>query len=890
MNVNRGDAWKIEEALTRHYLRTDGKSGAGPLRFLDATPAELARALSWPNGRPEDILARFYSSFHDYYIRQAFRDGIVMPAPAGVAGPGWFKYLVLTCAIVCMSDEISQLGDFRKRLAAQLDLATVPQDLEGIAALWERLVIWIDSERATGEPYRSIVLPDPGHMTHIGYSRRIAFPARHDLERMRRLFGEGPGESPTTPAVAIRLLRNRIDRDAWSAGFKAAFHDFEEQFRRGQRLIADHPFWVAISRLRQANPQDETGTTTAVDLKTDIDGDSVLMLSTDDAQAMREFAAHLPHLRAREGEFEDAEISIEGLIDTLSRASVNGPLRPLVRCRVEGAIPFGETDLGVWRAHRSPESAKVRFLLRPDVEKRNPTLRGQSGYWFLANPVTHDVATRLLTSLRVASVKEDEIFRVRITDGVKVGSNYLGLPRLLPRIAATSASTLDVKPAADAIGSLAAAAAADGIFQLRTSAPLHGAWTVSVKEGGQLVADLNIAFVPNASEYEVAELAFDERNWRPEMEIDEVRDPIEIASSHVQSPFEAADAETFQFMEAIYAGGRKGWSEMDLISLFGNTMERDLGSAWDILRVLGDAGWLEPRLSASWKARKWFLRAPRLLLPRRRDAVVLDGSICETIRNRFAECVERSGGRVEARKIAGAWSIPTIVGFTDDRGAVCAELGLPSQIAATRLPKVGQTISFVRSQYTERSRHAASCWSWDKARFVKGVSESEGTIQIRRLEHNEHRSNDVYRVIADGHTPQMFDSRAAAILYAHQLAGRPLFRFDRSRRRLERLAREGSLPHSIGTYLRSRHFVGAGIAAGDDGIAKLVYPASPEDLGALSGWLESALHADAIQTSDFRESQLRAAVMRRRRGTAGGLVALRNISTRGATCCATNWI
>jgi hypothetical protein len=878
MSDNRGDAWKFEEALTRHYLRTDGKSGAGPLRFLDATPAELARALSWSNGRPEDILARFYSSFHTYYVRQALQDGIAMQAPAGILGPGWFKYLVLTCAIVCTSDEISQLGDFRKRLTEQLGLPTVPQDLEGIATLWGRLVTWVDGKRAAGQPYRSIVLPDPGRMSHIGYSRRIAFPARHDLERMRKLFGEGSGESPRTPATAIRFVRNRIDRDAWSAGFKAAFHDFEDKFRRGQRLLGEHPFWVALSRLGQANSQEEADSTTEVDLKTDIDGNSVLVLSTDDAQTMREFASNLPYVRARDGGFENVEISAKGLIDTLSRASANGPLGPLVRCWVEGAIPFGEADWGVWRAHRSPNSTMVRFLLRPDVAIRNPTLRGQSGYWFLGNPLSHEVATRLLASLRATSVKEDEIFRVRITDGVKVGRDYLGLPRLLPRIAATSASTLDIKASADAIGSLASDDVVNGIFQLRTAAPLHGTWTASVKENVQLVADLNIRFVPNASEYQAAELSFDERKWRAEIEVKEVRDPIEIRAPHVQSPFEIAAADIYQFMEAIYAGGRRGWSEMDLISLFGQSMERDLGSAWDALRVLADAGWLEPRLSASWKARKWFLRAPRLLLPLRSDTLVLDGSICETIRNRFVECVLRSGGRVEARKMAGTWSIPTLVGFSDDRTAICAELGFPSHAATTRLPKSGQAISFVRSQYTERSRHIASCWSWDKARFVKGVSESEAAIQVRRLEHNEYSSNDVYRVISDGHAPQMFDHRAAAIVCAHQMAGRPLFRFDRGRRRLERLAREGSLPHPIGSYLRSRHWVAAGIAFGDDGIAKLVYPASTDDLPALSGWLGSAMQADGIPTEDFRESTLSATVMRRRRGIAGGLVALRNMN------------
>jgi hypothetical protein len=181
MTDKHGDAWKTEEALTRHYLRTDGGSGASPLRFLDATPAELARALSLPSERSDDMMAEFYSSFHPYLIRQALQDGIAAPAPSNVIGPGWFKYLVLTCAITCTADDVSQLGDFRQRLSEQVGLPVVPVDLTGIATLWRRLEAWIDHRRASGEPYRAIILPDPGHMHQIGHSLRIAFPARRDL-------------------------------------------------------------------------------------------------------------------------------------------------------------------------------------------------------------------------------------------------------------------------------------------------------------------------------------------------------------------------------------------------------------------------------------------------------------------------------------------------------------------------------------------------------------------------------------------------------------------------------------------------------------------------------------------------------------------------------------
>ena len=100
--------------------------------------------------------------------------------------------------------------------------------------------------------------------------------------------------------------------------------------------------------------------------------------------------------------------------------------------------------------------------------------------------------------------------------------------------------------------------------------------------------------------------------------------------------------------------------------------------------------------------------------------------------------------------MAGTWSIPTLVGFTDDRTAIRAELGFPSHAATTRLPKSGQAISFVRSQYTERSRHIASCWSWDKARIrqrrfgVRGRHPGS-TIGTQRMQFQRRLSRDLRR-------------------------------------------------------------------------------------------------------------------------------------------------
>jgi hypothetical protein len=59
-------------------------------------------------------------------------------------------------------------------------------------------------------------------------------------------------------------------------------------------------------------------------------------------------------------------------------------------------------------------------------------------------------------------------------------------------------------------------------------------------------------------------------------------------------------------LEAIYAGGRRGWGESDLIPLLERTLP-DVINPWDFLRSLQDATVLTPFLRARFRGRTWKL-------------------------------------------------------------------------------------------------------------------------------------------------------------------------------------------------------------------------------------------------------------------------------------------
>src|SRR5690606_40671199 len=97
--------------------------------------------------------------------------------------------------------------------------------LEGLAVLWEAFARWLRCKRQRGAPYRELVLPDPGGMTRIGYSIRLAFPPRKDhLRLIQLLHDEGFDRDPPVEAV-LHVVGSRI------GGFSQRFRGVYDNFR-----------------------------------------------------------------------------------------------------------------------------------------------------------------------------------------------------------------------------------------------------------------------------------------------------------------------------------------------------------------------------------------------------------------------------------------------------------------------------------------------------------------------------------------------------------------------------------------------------------------------------------------------------------------------------------
>lgn len=853
--------WRWEEALTRHYLRSDGGFGSAPLSFLDVSGVELARAIGKGPSKAGDALAAFLTIFRRQALVDALTYGYSPSPPEGLRVPGFFNFLILSCHVASAAPDVASSGDYRHRLQEILKMDHGIQTLTGLRKLWERLPKWIDAKRSTGQGYRTVILPSFGTMRQIGYSVRIAFPSRHDLGKMERLFGHF-AQLPTPQASAlISIVVPELHRHNWSAGFLHAFKDFHARRQLGERLLADHPFWVGILSLKASTAGPRLNATFEIELTTDSDGQHAYSVRTDIARVIQKLARevqissdqHVVNIAAARGE----------ILDLLASPPPSVP-SSLTRSFSEGVVPFSEIEWGLWRAERVPTGANVRLLVRNDhLRKHDLPGAGKDG-WRLLDGITHAEATRVIHRLtgRLPD-PAPELARVRVTGGIRMDRAYLGRPGFLPVIEAAEGCAA-TPTAFDGSQGTVTASIDGSLVRLAADRPIEGVWRIAVAEGGVVQAEPNLVFERDAREFSVTEPDELANGWRPDEPSLAACVPLEVDLIDPPSNGGASDAAFLDLLEAVFAKGRRGWSEQDIVRLIAPRLPTPY-AVWDVLQLLADSGWMEPRVSRAWRARRWFLRPPRLLAYPKGEALLLDGAVPETTRRRFERTAMAMGGKVEWRRSAGGWAIPSGIAKGTQPEAFAAAMQMELRRAEIDVPPSGSAIQFRPTLYSENYRIVASSWNWSSGRSSKSDLADAAAVRLERLTTLKPNAADVYRVTSGNDVKHLLDGRSAAILMAHRLAGKPAFRFIGDQGLVERLSLAGALPVQITRYLMLRNGCGPALDLANLGARRYVTGCRREDASILSGWLGATFELPK-RTGDSRQNLLRSLVVGRARG------------------------
>jgi hypothetical protein len=227
--------WNEEQwnhALFFHYFGPNDDDL--PVARLRVTPEELAIAIGADRGEIGEVEKAFVAVLHTtpHRIRARFSGDFFGFSSQYDQPPRAVIHLLFTCYVASASEEMRNEADFRRRLAIILSHPSgTSYQLEGLGKMWRQFQHWLARARATGQPWRELVLPDPRRMVRIGFSLRLAFPQRRDQLLLDRILAiEGIGPEPTLLEIVNALRPHRF---SFSETFRDAYEEFRQSLNDG---------------------------------------------------------------------------------------------------------------------------------------------------------------------------------------------------------------------------------------------------------------------------------------------------------------------------------------------------------------------------------------------------------------------------------------------------------------------------------------------------------------------------------------------------------------------------------------------------------------------------------------------------------------------------------
>ena len=776
---------EVERALVDHYLSSEGPGGAGPLTFIDATGEALGEALGAPN--PETATAWLvHACGGAVLVARVLKHGWPDTRTATKDVPGHFRFLVLACAVVARAHDADK-QEFGHNLRLMLASGMAFNERQALPNLWKHLADWCGRRHATGEAIRGIVLPSPakGDGRHVGITKAMAFPNWQSIKRLREDLAARPAlaaAASSTGSTALEICPRVVVENRYSQEMTAAARSFQAAYRRGDTLLHLHRFWTVVRHAARAVRQREVRSPLQVRLEL-LDG-----ATEGDVQVRLDVSSRgvSPDL------FDGAPTRAFERIVALDGRS--GEIwKRMVR---NGAVPFEEERFLVWTGTAAvpDRDARHRYLVLAGIADRVPEewrsrfrrLDGESE-WFHLGPVRGEEAARLHV---VLGIETAPVRPIRLANGIRTVGGWLGRPAFLPLVHRSGTGRVDVRSvdrgtAVEAVETgpgrlkLSASAAVDGLYRLRLSETSGDGETVGVESLIRFVADAPIHSrllpPPRGMLPSDAECGVSAQHARQST-------ASQCPSLEGQVAWQAFD----DLLEAVYARGRHGWKEVDLVGLI-----RELcpgPSPWDVLRGLQEAGWLERRISESWRAVGWFL-LPSVVVPLADGLSALEGSAPVAVRKRFAAVAEDLSAETSCRPGVGPCSVPSLLSRGVDPGVLADRLGWQLASPARDVPLKAPSC-WTTPRLSLAGLVPFRTWSWEAAAFRETKPDDGGIFLAwhRRLEGDRH---DVYAV---GRYDLAFltSSRVVAIAEAHRRAGVPLF--GRVEDRWVRRATEGHLP------------------------------------------------------------------------------------------------
>lgn len=810
VKCSAADQLRVEAALTAYYLCSDGAFGAGPLCYIDASESQLRAALGVAHDAdPVRILARACGG--PRAMADALANGLV-PFKPKPGLPGFFRYLVMTCAIVATADNNDSTQDFGKNLARAFGSENPFNNRSSLPDLWHRLESWCNEAQAAGQAIRKVTLPPPGTGKHLGLTNAITFPSWRDLRRLRQLLDRRTEyRSIVDPVDAAIQLCPLIENDfSYSPTIRLASGEYRQLYLKKASLLGLHRFWLALAGLltEQRSPTSERAVTPRLELRFGSAIDDVELRVT-----LADKKGHVDPLQILEG-FPDQVLEQTG--PWAVRIAGERSSEALVSAVTSGVVPLTEAHFGVWHSSLLLPTAPARCLLLLSVKNRNIARKWGIGTesigdnWLLAGPIPardcRSVYQYIGLSVESACSPAQAMMLV---GGHRTGTGFLGRKTLLPQIRISGPGGVTLRPVQEDGAKCRLHSEASDLYSIGTDIPLDGAYKLRLDEdmipaAEPLAIETTIVFFTDALEH-VALSDIDDARWRLANEA-RVR-PTSLAvvskatTDEYQPVLDRERSRRFEdWLEALYAGGRNGWSEQELVSTIPAVLGEGAPPVWDILRGLNECGWLQPTSNLRWRARRWWLTPPSLIKIRfvqGTEGLLLLGSTPASIRRRFRETAQTVGCTVSDRPGPSEFAAHLLLATGPTLDDLMTELGwtVAEQRAAAPVPAP----DCWTTENVDESRHQrVARWNWEAGAFRSPVTTKSGMVNLERFRRERGDRDDIFVVAgSDNSERYVTTSRTSAIIEAYRRARIPMFRWDGTR--LVRNCQDGHLVEPLAT-------------------------------------------------------------------------------------------
>jgi len=469
-------AWSLERwnwRLLNHFFRVVDERSPSVVVLL-VTADELARAVGAPSVQAENVHAAFLEA-----VRTGIRrvgsllehasdyQGFPEAPPRSDSAPRFVAHLLFTCIAGSeSSEELGNEGQFLTRLRDLSGNQLPDHSLPMLPRLWQHLATWL---QANSGRYRSLVLPNPGGLTRIGHTVKLAFPDRRDQKKLSELL-DGAGLAGHEPPVGRVLAVIGSARRSFGSSFTTAFDEFRRLYesvsKQSVQRLVEHRFWAAVreAALRGRGQAGVSELAIRVTFLAEDEEDRVALFAASDQRIDETTAFAFAELPIAYGQWRyalvptgDATLDAEHL-ERIVSSVLDAKIRlPRISSLVEqGFLPFVAGPHGLLELASGHEQlgdvsvALVREALVPDllrlIGEHTTRPSNYHGWIHIAQPRLRALSAEEVEGTTVARTwmlqQSLAPMMCRFVGGVRADHGWLGLAEVLPTVVAPGASSV----------------------------------------------------------------------------------------------------------------------------------------------------------------------------------------------------------------------------------------------------------------------------------------------------------------------------------------------------------------------------------------------------------------------------------------------------------------